>query len=145
MKTFLAQNQFTNSSPPAPRDESAVVSKPPADATAVPIPVSPGVPFCSLPSGESDPSVMLDYAPGENLPSMTMEVNEAPAPRCTEQHEGAGASKTGTEFIHEIFHYARKLMTDAPRFVLDEARFLSDIDEKPLFLREDGYLRRWEA
>ena len=47
--------------------------------------------------------------------------------------------------INEIFFYARKLVKQPPRFVLDESRFLAEVEEVPLFLREDGYLQRREA
>ena len=50
-----------------------------------------------------------------------------------------------TDCISEIFFYARKLMKQPPRFVLDEAQFMADVEEVPLFLREDGYLERREA
>jgi hypothetical protein len=47
-----------------------------------------------------------------------------------------------TDHIHELFYFVRKLMKQPPRFVLDEEAFMSAIDETPLFVREDGYLRR---
>jgi hypothetical protein len=47
-----------------------------------------------------------------------------------------------TDCINEIFFYARKLMKQPPRFILDEGRFLAEIEEVPLFIREDGYLKR---
>jgi hypothetical protein len=106
--------------------------------------------------------------------SSTGGYQEAPAPRCTDQPDGVGALEKcncayslcddfdrpdckakaagldpwpdgPTDHIPEIFHWVRKLLKDAPAFVLDEARFLADIDEEPLFLREDGYLQRREA
>jgi hypothetical protein len=44
-----------------------------------------------------------------------------------------------TDCIHEIFHYARKLCRESNavdrRFVLDEAAFMAELDEPPLFLR----------
>lgn len=43
-----------------------------------------------------------------------------------------------TDHIHEIFHFARKLYAEENRFVLDVARFMADIDEPPLFLRNAG-------
>jgi hypothetical protein len=63
---------------------------------------------------------------------------EAPAAAAPVRDTTAGA----TDCISEIFHYARKLMSGHRGFVLDEARFLAEIDETPLFIREDGYLRR---
>ena len=140
-------NPFLNSSVISPRTEgSAAASKPTpvADAAAAPVSVSPGDLRDLCPSGEIDPSVMLDWAPGENLLSMTMEVlSEAPA---EPQTVTVAASPAGaTDQIHEIFFYARRLLKDDRRFVLDESRFLADIDETPLFLREDGYLQRREA
>jgi hypothetical protein len=53
-------------------------------------------------------------------------------------HEHAGA----TDCISEIFHYARKLMRGHQGFVLDEAAFMAEVEEIPLFIREDGYLKR---
>jgi len=99
--------------------ETAVAphAPPQASATAAAFTVSPGAFVGSLPSGESDPSVMLDCPPGENA----------------------------TDNIHEIFHFARKLLEDDKRggiamdelerrgFSIDE--FLSDLEDRPLFLR----------
>lgn len=42
----------------------------------------------------------------------------------------------GTDDICEIFAGARKLEDSEPRFVLDVERFMNDIDEPPLFLRQ---------
>jgi hypothetical protein len=36
-------------------------------------------------------------------------------------------------------------MKQPPTFVLDEEAFLAEVEETPLFLREDGYLQRREA
>jgi hypothetical protein len=71
---------------------------------------------------------------------MTMEEvsQETPAAAAPVRDTTAGA----TDHIPEIFHWVRKLMRGHQGFVLDEARFLADIDETPLFIREDGYLRR---
>jgi hypothetical protein len=40
-------------------------------------------------------------------------------------------------YINEIFFYARKLIAEDRRFVLDEAAFMAAIDEVPLFLRAE--------
>ena len=50
-----------------------------------------------------------------------------------------------TDCINEIFFYARKLMKQPPRFVLDEAAFMAEVEEEPLFIRDGDHLRRWEA
>jgi len=62
--------------------------------------------------------------------------------------EGAVSVSTASsdiDCINEIFFYARKLMKQPPRFVLDEVAFMAEVEETPLFLREDGYLQRREA
>jgi hypothetical protein len=45
-------------------------------------------------------------------------------------------SQFNTDHINEIFFYARKLIADGRRFVLDEAAFMAAVDEAPLFLRQ---------
>ena len=50
-----------------------------------------------------------------------------------------------TDCISEIFFYARKLMKQPPRFVLDEDTFMADVEEEPLFVRDGDHLRRWTA
>jgi len=52
-----------------PSTDTAAASSNPAGphAAAVPISVSAGAASCSLPSGESEPSVMLAWAPAESL------------------------------------------------------------------------------
>jgi hypothetical protein len=40
-----------------------------------------------------------------------------------------------TNYINEIFFYARKLIAEDNRFVLNEREFLDAIEETPLFLR----------
>ena len=111
-------NPFLNSA--MPTAESAVAFSDPSgsDATAAPS-ESPA----KSQSGNNSRNNFPEFSSNEGRPE------EAP-----------GA--LGTEFIHEIFFYARKLMTNYPGFVLDEARFLADIEEIPLFIREDGYLKR---
>jgi hypothetical protein len=52
--------------PPAEALPAAVSGTEHPAAGSVEIPVSPGVVDPSLPSGESEPSVMLAYAPGES-------------------------------------------------------------------------------
>ena len=72
-------------------------------------------------------------------PSMTNGGDqEAPALDAPNAHEDAGA----TDCISEIFFYARKLMRGHQGFVLDEAAFMAEVEEVPLFIREDGYLKR---
>jgi hypothetical protein len=135
MKTFLAQNQFMSSeaivpeasgsagitpcprAPAVPNSAEALPSSQTAGsavalkaacpgATAGIIQVSDGVFQESLPSGEIDPSVMLDCPPSESISD-----------------------------IPEIFHWVRKLLKDDRRFVLDEGAFMAEIEEEPLFLR----------
>jgi len=96
----------------------------------------------ALPEGfgaSKDEPAGIKPGPSEALPSNEGRPEEASAPAPTKNPD---ADALGTEFIHEIFFYARKLMTNYPGFVLDEARFLADIEELPMFLREDGYLKR---
>ena len=47
------------------------------------------------------------------------------------------ATAEQTNYINEIFFYARKLIAEDRRFVLDEAAFMAAIDEVPLFLRAE--------
>ena len=107
----------------------------------------------------SEAAVPLRAASDPAIPSSN-EWRPQEAPRCTEPHDGAcnceyaqcddfdrpdcKAKAAGldpwpdspTDHIHELFFYARKLIADGRRFVLDEARFLADLDEAPLFLQE---------
>jgi hypothetical protein len=53
------------------------------------------------------------------------------------------AAAEAIDHIHEIFFYVRKLMKEPPRFVLDEAAFMAEIEEEPLFIRDGKHLRRW--
>lgn len=81
--------------------------------------VSPGVLLGSLPSGESDPSVMLDCAPGES-----------------------------TDCIGEIFHHARKLIAEDNRRAEDFINwqdFEAALEPLPLFIRDGKYLKRSAA
>jgi hypothetical protein len=55
------------------------------------------------------------------------------------------AAPSDIDCISEIFFYARKLMKQPPRFVLDEAEFMAEVEEEPLFLRDGDHLRRWTA
>ena len=105
-----------SATPPSPAvADTAGVSPRPPDAPAGTISVSDGEVNSSLRvnparAGESELSVMLACSPSENLPtSSTGGPQEAPAPRCTEPHNGAGALGM-IDCIHEIFFYARKLM-----------------------------------
>lgn len=151
MTTFLAQNQFiSNSTPhvPAGVGSAAADQVAPQVAAAEPLQSSCGgnFPMRGPPDSTADISQAVtsrNSGPQEALPSNERRPSEAPAPRCTEPHEGAGA--LGTEHIGEIFHWVRKLIKDDRRFVLNEGDFMAAIDEEPLFLREDGYLQRREA
>src|SRR5882672_3327767 len=70
------------------------------------------------PRGEPAKTDATQPASSPNLPpSNERRPSEAPAPRCTEQHEGAGA----LDHIPEIFHWVRKLLNDDRRFALHEA------------------------
>ena len=58
------------------------------------------------------------------------------------RHQGASTADDwnpepvdATDCIGEIFHFARKLCDKDHRFVLDEERFLADIEPPPLFLQ----------
>ncbi len=57
----------------------------------------------------------------------------------------ADATAAPTDHIHEIFFYVRKLMKQQPRFVIDEAAFMAEVEEVPLFVRDGDHLRRWSA
>lgn len=63
---------------------------------------------------------------------------EAPAAVAANQHETAGATDD-TDCIGEIFYHARRLINEDNavhrRFVLDERRFMEDIEPMPLFLQ----------
>jgi len=115
MKTFLAQNQFMNSAAiiEPPAAGSAAASKPPPAADAAAAPIAE--------------------------PSMTNGGDqEAPASAPTKNPDA-----DVLDCIHEIFFYARKLMKQPPRFVLDEGDFMAAIEEEPLFIRNGDHLRRW--
>ena len=57
---------------------------------------------------------------------------------------GLGAA-SDISHIHEIFHWVRKLMRGHQGFVLDQAAFMAEVEEVPLFVRDGDHLRRWEA
>jgi hypothetical protein len=73
-------------------------------------------------------------------PALGTSVGIADADSCQEP-----ASASPINHINEIFHYARKLMRGHQGFVLDEAAFMADVEEVPLFIRSGDHLRRWEA
>jgi hypothetical protein len=81
MKTFLPQNQFNSDVHVPVASGSAADSPLPPSKSAAALSVSPGDLLGSLPSGESDPSVMLDWAPGE--PEAAVVVRTAAASDCT--------------------------------------------------------------
>jgi hypothetical protein len=106
--------------------------------------VSPGEVCCSVPSGQSDPAVTLDYAPGESTCSvLTAPSMSANGPeRCAVQDRPLTLSESNN-LIAEILVGADRLQPRAlpPDF---HARLLeaieSDVawaDEAPLFLRRD--------
>lgn len=66
MTTLLPINQFNSGCPVRQPDEAAASFAPQAPDAAADLSVSPGSYASSLPSGESDPAVMLDCLPGEN-------------------------------------------------------------------------------
>jgi len=79
--------------------------------------------LCSPPPGAAaSPSTAAEGGP------------ETPAADAPNPHETAG-DLDETDCIHEIFYHARKLNRDR-RFVLDVDRFMADIEEIPLFLRQ---------
>ena len=125
-------NPFISSAALVPDVAEAAVSKPlvaPSE-TAAPISVSDGVLLTSLPSAE-------------------MELSATTARALSETEGAVSVSAASSDnHIHEIFVYARKLLAGHPDlvgFVLDEAAFMAEVEEIPLFIREDGYLRRREA
>ena len=136
MTPMPASPFISNSTAISPRAvESVVASKPPpvAGATAAPC----------YDCGYRDPCDE-DCPNYIDEPSMTNGGAQGAPASAPTKNPDAGA--LGTEFIHEIFFYARKLMTgEIPAFVLDEAAFMAEVEETPLFLREDGYLQRREA
>lgn len=166
MKTFLAQNQFiSNSTAISPRAVGSTadsayrlqnVARPDATAErdpqpnsvsdAEPLPVSltsgtaaafPPLPACDATAAPSSAAfVAAEAAVSEPLvaPSETAATIAIRA-----------AAASDADCISEIFFYARKLMKQPPRFLLDEAAFMAEVEEVPLFLREDGYLQRREA
>ena len=133
MATHLPQNQFiSDSAVIIPRTAgSAAASKPPpvADATAAPISDGQDVPAQMQESKARHSGLARDdEKPGDT----TQESRPA--------HLPTGSSEI--DCISEIFFYARKLIKQPPRFVLDEAAFMADVEEVRLFIREDGYLKR---
>jgi hypothetical protein len=40
-----------------------------------------------------------------------------------------------TDCIHELFHFARKLIDEDHRFILDEEAFMAEIEPLPLFMQ----------
>ena len=125
MKTFLPQNQFiSNSVSHVPVDAGSAVASPCPPSTAAAVAISEAAGKHPFPSVSADSE--------HEQQRKTLGVTD-------------GRDHHLTDHINEIFFYARKLMKQPPRFVLDEARFLADIEETPLFLREDGYLQRREA
>jgi hypothetical protein len=109
-----------------PFSNSALASAMTADTAAGPGLTDPSVPA----------AVLIDEpSSNEGRPK------SAPALDAPNTHEYAGA----TDCISEISHYARKLMRGHQGFVLDEAAFMADIDESPMFVRDGDHLRRWSA
>ena len=143
MKTFLAQNQFiSNPSVISPRTErsAAAVLDPSGSAAAA----APNSALASAMTADTaaapdltDPPVaaavlIAEPSSNEGRPK------SAPALDAPNAHDDAGA----TDCISEIFFYARRLMKQQSAFILDEGRFLAEIEETPLFIRENGYLQR---
>ena len=126
MTTFLAQNQFISNS----------VSHVPVDAGSAAVSPCPHSTTAAVQIADPDGGYM-----GHRLsPALGTSVGIAATDPCQEP-----VAATPIDHINEIFFYARKLMKQAPRFVLDEAAFMAEVEETPLFLREDGYLQRREA
>jgi hypothetical protein len=109
-----------------PTDTGAVGEVAPNAAAPVPIQVSPGVRLSSLPSGESDPSVTLDFAPGGYAAVVSCQGTAAADPQ---------------DLIDEIFIGARRLpQRELPADFQERllAAIESDAvfaDPRPLFLQ----------
>lgn len=121
---LLPQSPFLSDTPPVrqPAAESPSSSLGVAAVNSV----SPGAFQALCPQGESEPAVRLAYGPGENRsPSCTGGSQEASAP--------AIQNPAGVELLDEII----ACLADR-RFVLDERRFMEDIEEMPVFLRRSA-------
>jgi hypothetical protein len=146
MKTFLPQNQFISNftvSPRAVRSAAASSDLQPW-AAAAPIPCVGVGGHANDTTGRHGVQVRIDPGAQDYEPtSSTGGHQEAPA-SAPPKNPDAGVLDM-TDCISEIFFYARKLMKQPPRFVLNERQFMAEVEEVPLFLREDGYLQRREA
>jgi len=120
MATHLPQNQFISN--------LAVTPEPPTAGSAV---------------ASSDLQPQATAAPFAE-PSMTNGGDQETSASAPPKNPDAGVLDM-TDCINEIFFYARKLMKQPPRFILNERQFMAEVEEVPLFLREDGYLQRREA
>lgn len=79
----------------------------------------------------TEPAESLSHVSAEGEAAAVIQSEPAPAAAADP------APPDDTCHIHEIFHFARKLMgRDEHRFVLDEAAFADAIEELPLFLRQ---------
>lgn len=104
----LPPSPFMNSAASPVVAESAAVDVPPPRVAAA-------EPIAEPPSNEGRPS-------------------EAPAPRCTEPHNGAGALADRIDW-HAFFEA-----------VMDERIILFELtNDVPLFIRDGLHLRRWNA
>ncbi len=122
---------------PLPSSASSAAAPFPHSAAARPS-VSPGVVSGSLPSGESDPSVMLDCAPGENRSPVQKEVQGSPAPVMNPSDAGL------FDFARIVCLEARVRPGVSPEIV-ETSRDITEIDmvwadPPPIFLRAP----RWE-
>jgi hypothetical protein len=138
---FLPNSAEDLTSGAAECEATASTMPPHLDAVAEPIPVSPGVVCSSLPSGESEPSVMLAYAPGESHSASVVMLLADAATVIEPASPVMVAVPNPQDLIDEIFIGAQRLQ---PRVLPPDfhARLLEAIesdeiwaDEPPLFLQ----------
>ena len=145
MTTMLPPSPFTDSAAFSPFTAAQAVASPlspPVDAAAVPIPepVKAGETstveraLCDA-SGLTRASrtgcceVGCGQAPEVFAESSMTEGGHQEAPAAPPNSMAAGA----TDHIHEIFHYARKLVgEDGSKFVLDETRFMAELFDEAM-------------
>jgi hypothetical protein len=91
-------------------------------------------------SADRYPAAETAVASVTSPPAATAEVIPEP-PSNEGRHQGAPVidqnpfDAGATDCIHELFHFARKLIDDDHRFVLNEREFMEAIDPLPLFLQ----------
>jgi hypothetical protein len=130
---FYEGEHFEHGSSPSFDPDSAAPSIPSVAADTAGAHTTPPV----APAGTiADPDAgYMGHGPS---PALGTCVGIAATDPCQEQ-----VAASPIDHIHEIFHYVRKLMKQPPRFVLDEAAFMAEVEEEPLFIRDGEHLRRW--